>query len=75
MCNSLANYKFCSILLLATLLPDADLSESEADYQKKLYITEASPLWYPSYLGFLPILNALSLKTLSENQDLLNWFL
>ena len=24
------------------------------------------PLWYPSYLGFLAILNALSLKTLSE---------
>ena len=24
------------------------------------------PLWYPSYFGFLAILNALSLKTLSE---------
>ena len=25
------------------------------------------PLWYPSYFGFLAILNALYLKTLSED--------
>ena len=33
---------------------------------KNLYTIDPSPRWYPSYLGFLAILNALSLKTLSE---------
>ena len=33
---------------------------------KNLKTIEGSPLWYPSYLGFLAIWNALSLKSLSE---------
>ena len=53
MCNSLC---FTSIL---TPLPFDFLS-------KNLLTIEASPLWYPSYLGCLAILNALSLNILSE---------
>ena len=52
MCNSLANCSLNSNDIL-TPLPDTDLSVSEADVLSKNVSTiEASPLWYPSYLGF-----------------------
>ena len=73
LCNSLAN---CSLKFngISTPLPDTDLSLSEADFlSKSLYIVEARHLWYPSYLGFLAILSALSLKILSEMFFFLNF--
>ena len=58
LCHSITN---CSLDSNSMLIP------LPADYfLKNLYTIEASPLWYLSYLGFLAILNALSLKTLSE---------
>ena len=38
----------------------------EALYKKKLKTIETRSLWYPSYFGFLAILNALSCNILSE---------
>ena len=58
LCDSIAN---------SLLDSNSILTQLPADYLlKNLYTTEASPLWYLSYLGVLAILNALSLKTLSE---------
>ena len=61
MCNSSANFSLLKADLFAcvlTLLPVDFLS-------KNMYTTEASPLWYSSYLGFLAILNVLFLQILS----------
>ena len=62
--NSSANCLFNSDGILTPLPCDFLSKNLEASFYQTI---EASPLWYSSYLGFFAILNALSLKTLSEN--------
>ena len=52
LCNSSAKCKFCFVSLLLTIPLSSDF------LSKNLYTIEARPIWYPSYLGFLAILNA-----------------
>ena len=61
MCNSSANYWFSKLIPVPVRVevPEEFLS-------KKLQTNDASPCWYPSYLGLLAKLIALSRNTLSE---------
>ena len=60
LCNSSANSLLEIILFLIADLFASIVDSPEKILSKKKTIEKKSPLWYPSYFGFLTILNALS---------------
>ena len=62
LCNSFPNYWFPELKLEFIPVP-----VRVVDFlPKNLKTIEARPLWYPSFIGVLAILNGLSCNTLSE---------